>query len=172
MTELQLVNLKHKLQDIWYYPQDIYHRLSERFGRSIAFAKFGYMHYDFESAYLYSLMSFKLKRIKNSLVNGSAIQEPEHMAALDELIVICDRLFNEIHEDKYLEEHEIKWGELDLTTKSGFVVTSRPNAVTDEQKEEQRKDLLAIYEKAQVDRDADIDRLAVILKKHQQTWWD
>lgn len=165
-------DLKEKLLEIWYYPQDQYHMFKERIGRSIAFARFGYIHYDFESAYLYSLMSFKLKRIKNALKNGHAVEESEDMAALDELIDICDRLFCETHEDKHHESHDLKWGKLEINMDGNYCLTSRPNALTDEQKEEQRKDLLNIYEKAQVDRDADIDRMAVILKKHQQTWWD
>lgn len=163
--------LKDLFIDIRYFIPDNYSMLKERIGRSLAFAKFGYMHYDFESAYLYSLMSFKLKRIKNSLENGCAVQEAENMAALDELITICDRLFNESHEDKYWDAHNTKWGEPEFDCSGPFKI-NRANVNTPEEKEQELKDHMEIYPKAQADRDADIDRMAVILKKHQQTWWE
>lgn len=166
-----LENIKDFYITVRYFIPDTYTRLKERIGRSIAFAKFGYMHYDFESAYLYSLMSFKLKRIRNVLKNGHCENQPEDMAALDELIDICDRLFSESHEDKHWESHNAKWGEPKFDFGNGFKVL-RAMVVTPEEQVQELKEHMEIYVKAQADRDADIDRMAVILKKHQQCWWE
>lgn len=156
---------------IYYYFDDLFHTLKERIGRSYAYAKFGYMNYDFDSAYLYDLMSFKLKRIKKCIENGIAVQEEEDMKALDETIAIIDRLRVENYEEKYEPEHDAKWGKADFKFKPSFH-SVRKNVNTKEEKAQEWKERLAIYDKAEQDRKNDIDRLAEILKTHALAWWE
>lgn len=167
-----------------YYPVDsFFSRTYERVTRSLAFAKHGYMHYDFESAYLYDLMAFKMKRIYAALETGHAWQEPEDMAALKEAIAICERLFNGEYDSKYYKAHDKKWGEMkSLHTPIEFDDkgkpklyrwdTSRPKANTPAKKKKEIADLRQIWVNEEKDRRADIDRLADILKNHEQKWWD
>lgn len=166
-----------------YYPvESVFCRYYERISRSLAFARHGWMHYDFESAYLYDIMAFKLKRIYSVLETGHAIQEDEDMAALKEAIEICERLYKGNYEDKHYDAHSEKWGELvhesnpvfdeDGKIKWHTCELSRPKATTEAEKAEELADLRKVWEKTEIDRKADIDRLAEILKKHEPAWWD
>ena len=84
----------------------------ERTLRSLAFAKHGWLSFDFDSAYIFNLMAFKLKRIYKCLENDQAIQTKEDMAYLKEAINICERLFDHNYDDKYHKAHDKKWGQL------------------------------------------------------------
>lgn len=166
-----------------YYPIDsFFSRTYERASRSLAFAKHGWMHYDFESAYLYDIMAFKLKRIHACLLNGHAIQDDEDMNALLEAIQICERLFKGQYDEKYYDLHEKKWGEskhehIPEYDEEGKIKwyrweSSRPNAKTAAQKKREVADLRRIWVNEEKDRKADLKRLHEILMKHEPTWWD
>lgn len=166
-----------------YYPVDSFvSRTTERISRSWAFAKHGYMHYDFESAYLYDLMAFKMKRILECLKNGHAIQQDEDLQALREAIKICERLFKGDYDSKYYKAHYKKWGNPRYKTtpiydENGKIKhyrweSSRPKAKTKSQQKKEIADRRQIWVNEEVDRKADIDRLAEILKKHEPSWWD
>lgn len=166
-----------------YYPMYyFFSRTYERVFRSWAFAKHGYMHYDFESAYLYDLMAFKLKRVYKCLKNGNAVQEYKNMSALAEAITICERLFKGTYDEKYYKLHDKKWGKLCSKTipeydEKGKIKhyrweSWRSKTKTAEQKKKERKDLRKIWVNEEEDRRADLDRLNEILKNHEPTWWD
>jgi hypothetical protein len=166
-----------------YYPvRQPFFRYSERIGRSFAFAKHGWMHYDFESAYLYDIMAFKLKRIHATLLTGHAVQYPKDMNALKEAIKICERLFKGDYEWKYHRKHDKKWGKIRTKTtpiysddgkvKHYTWTSSRGKANTKKQKELERKEFLQCWTLGEIDRKADLDRLNEILKKHEPSWWD
>lgn len=167
-----------------YYPVDsFFSRTYERVSRSLAFAKHGYMHYDFESAYIYDLMAFKMKRVYKCLKNGYGVQKKEDMRALKEAIKICERLFHGNYDDKYHEAHNKKWGNIRSKhiprrfDEKGKVThyewkTWRPKVKTVAQKEKERAEFLQTWQDGEKDRLADLDRLNEILKKHQMAWWD
>lgn len=166
-------------------PIDLYHRYTERICRTLAFARKAWLHYDFDSAYLWDIMAFKLKRIEKCLINGHAIQEAEDMAAIKESIQICERLFGEDYEDPYWKIHDAKWGEMlpwDTEPadkdKDGKILTyriltkPRPNVKTPEDTEQERKDFLQCFQSGEDDRLKDMDRLAFLLKTYSRKWWD
>jgi hypothetical protein len=166
-----------------YYPIDSFiNRTRERASRSLAFAKHGWMHYDFESAYIYDIMAFKMKRIYACLQDGHAIQHDEDMKALKEAIAICERLFAGNYEDKHYRAHDKKWGKMKTKTIPEYDAngkhlhsrweSSRPKAKTPAQIKKEREDLKKVWENGEIDRKADLDRLNEILKKHEPTWWD
>lgn len=166
-----------------YYPVDSFiNRNLERASRSLAFAKHGWMHYDFESAYLYDIMAFKLKRIYPVLRDGHAIQDDTDMKALKEAIAICERLFKGDYDAKYYKIHTKKWGQIShksnpVKDANGKIIhytmeLSRPKANTPAKKKKEVADLRKIWENEEKDRRADIDRLAEILKNHEPKWWD
>jgi hypothetical protein len=168
-----------------YYPiHDFFTRITERVGRSLSWAKFAYLNYDFDSVYLYTVMSFKLKRLYLGLKSGTAVQEKEDMEALKELIKVCDRLSDQSYEDKHLSQHDKKWGRMprfgstpnkDVNgkiTSYTMVFKDRPKVKNKRQKEQERKEFRECFEKGEVDRIKDIDRMAEILKKHATHWWD
>lgn len=171
---MKIKQLKEDLEDFWidvrYFIPNNYMRLKERLSRAWSYARFGWLNYDFDSLCLYSLMSFKLKRIKYSLENGVAVQEKEDMLALDEAIVICDRLYTELYEDKYYKQLDDKWGELTTSYGNWFELV-RSKRVTKEDHENYSKDLLNVCDQAENDRQSDINKLAKILKDHATSWW-
>lgn len=176
---------KIKREVIFFLQMNLYYpvvspirRFFERTSRSASYARFGYLHYDFDGAYLYDIMSFKLKRLLDCLLHGHAIQEKESMDALREAIKICDRLHEGEYDRKYYREHEKKWGRLKTwftpiegSTSSTWNST-RKGIKTKADEKEERNDHRKIWKMEDQDRCADIDRLAEILKKYERSWWD
>lgn len=154
-----------------YFLPDLYSILRERIGRSLAYAKFGYLNYDFDGQYVYSLISFKLKRVKKCLENGHAIHEECYMKALDEAIKICDRLYSDTHEDVQMELLSQKWGEPEFVFTPKFE-SKRKNRVTKEDENLYMLDLVAAYDKGEENRKKDVERLAEIFKTSLPGWWD
>lgn len=164
---------------------DNYRITKERLGRSYAHARFGWLNYDFDMACVWHLFEFKLKRLRECLKNGHAIQQPEDMAALRELIKIVRRLGMERYENKYYRIHDKKWGKIESRTTPNYddkgEVTSYswrswrkncPENAPKKLKDKERKDMKRVYENAEKDRIKDIERMAEILVEHGQHFWD
>jgi len=162
--------------------QSLIHRYQERIGRSYAYAKFGWLNHDFDSAFAYQLLHFKFLRILDCLLHGHAVQQKPVMDALREAIKITKRLGYNEYDEKYFRIHRKKWGELkhkfipiidaDGKHRSSTWKTWRTKCKTPAQKKQETKELLAIEPKADLDRRADIDRLAELLKTYERHWWD
>lgn len=170
------------LTNVYYPVESFFRHTIECVSRSLAFARHGYMSSDFDSAYLYSVMSFKLKRLQGCLLTGHVVQYKEDIDALEEAITICDRLFSGEYDRKYYKTHTKKWGELktrdipeyDDEGKIKYYrwESSRKNANTPSKKKKEVADLRQIQVNEEKDRGADLDRLHEILKNHEKTWWD
>ena len=168
------------------YPiESFYHRTKERLGRSIAYARFGWLNYDFDMSCAWDLFEFKLKRLRVALKNGHAIQEPEDMKALDELIKIVRRQARGNYDSKYYCEHDRKWGKIESRTepynnKNGKHAGSRwiswrtkcPENAPEKLKKQERADTKNVWENAERDRVRDLERMSELLVKHSQRWWD
>ena len=165
-----------------YYPIESFLSMYwERSMRSLAFAKHGWLSFDFDSAYIFNLMAFKLKRIYKCLENDRAIQTKENMDSLKEAINICECLFDYNYDDKYHKAHDKKWGQLKnkdtpIYDEDGkvkhYVWDSYRNKVkTPQQKQTERKEFLKCFEDGEKDRRADLDRLNILLKDKSQDWW-
>jgi hypothetical protein len=152
-------------------------RYYKRFKRSFDYAKFGYSNYDWDHSYLYALLAFKLDRVHKELINGYAVQDSKDMEALKEAKAICDRLREGNYEDKYIDLHEAKWGELKLSfidQGNGLsrMDSSRSKVLTPKDEKQSRKELSKLYKQAVKDEDADIKRLGEILLKYSREWWE
>jgi hypothetical protein len=179
-----LLYLPKLVREHIYYPlESLYSRYTERIGRSYAFAKIGWLNYDFDSHSLYDLMAFKLARIHKALVDGVAYQDDEDMNALLEAIKLCNRLYDEKYDDSYQDEHDKKWGEIksehipckwDAKGKISMYQwkTSRDGVQTPEQEAIEREEWKKCYEQGEADRIKDLDRLNELFKKHLNSWWD
>ena len=55
--------------------QNNYYMIKERVSRSIAFARIGWLSYDFDAHTIWELLEFKLKRVHPVLLDGHAIQD-------------------------------------------------------------------------------------------------
>jgi len=169
-----------------YYPvESFFRRIKERAARSCRWAAFTYKNYDFDSVYLYDVMAFKLKDLKKCLENGHSIQEKEDMDALHDLIKICGRLRRQRYDSIYHKLHDRKWGKrphwgtkpcLDKNGKETgcveMIKKDRPKVKNKKQRAQETKEFLRCYELGEIDRCADIDRMAEMLKKYSPKWWD
>lgn len=172
------------IQYFYWDVESFFHRYKERIGRSFDYARFGWLNYDFDSAYMFHLMEFKLKRILDCLLHGHAVQDKVNIDALKEAIKIVERLgSSHEYDDKYHEAHSKKWGrikskhipiEFDKKGKPTLYrwETSRKNVKTPKQKEQERKEFMECVYAGERDRLADHDRLNEIFKKHERGWWD
>jgi len=106
---------------------------------------------DWDHYFLISLMQFKLKRMKYYFDNhGIAdMTENNELKALDFIIKIGDRYSSADDEENshFYKLHNKKWGELDIKSKDAGeglseLIFSRPNANTEEEKEQERKEFL------------------------------
>lgn len=176
-----LEKLPEPIKKYLVYPvQDFISKYSDRISRSYAFAKLGWKNYDFDSQYLFEVMSFKLKRIREGLKNGCAIQENEDMSALQEAIDICERLFEKDYNSKYHELHNKKWGEMppyttELSENSEYrrlVFHDRTNVKTEADRELERTEFLHAFDLGELDRRKDLDRLNYLFKEYLPKWWD
>lgn len=155
--------------------------LYDKVSRSLAFARLGWENFDFDKAYLFEVMVFKLERMHKCMQNGHVVQSESTMTSLREAIEICKRAENGHYESVYFDKHDKKWGELRMDTepsKSGNphggsrILFSRPNAVTKKQIEQERKEAKAIWDKAEFDRKDDLARLGILLIDHSEGWWE
>lgn len=147
-----------------------------------AYAKLLRTDYDFDAQCLFRIIHLKLTRVKRSLLNGWAIQEEKDMRALDLAIKLAARLDND--HDYYWRphtRHDRKWGDLHSwfepvdpsnPNSSSYWRSSRPNAVTDEQKEQERKEFLDSCYAEEFLRSRDRRLLFAILAKYIPVWWD
>lgn len=162
--------------------EDHLHKLS----RSFSYARFGYNNYDFDCAYLWDLMGFKLKRIENCLLNGhlDLYRRKPDLKALKEMIKCCERLHEEEYEDTQFKAHDKKWGkrprpkfiktETLIAGKPTYkmVVKNRSKVKTPKQVKEERADFRRAIELAEAYRVADIQILGALLAKHSHNLWD
>ena len=146
--------------------------------RALEYAYFAYNNHDWDHAYIYDLLAYKLKRVKKELANGCAIHEKEILEALDEAVLICRRISDDNYEEKYFEVHNKKWGDVKIefvpAKRPGFtqLKTSRSGVANKKQQKQERKEANAIYKQAEKDIQKDFDRLGFILKNYSRRWWD
>jgi hypothetical protein len=174
------------MHEIYYPVESFFRRHKERISRSYAYAKFGYHNYDFDFSYVYQLINFKLKRLYKALENGHAEQDPEDMKALRDLTKLVYRLSRGRYEDKYLRQHDKKWGKLQSrfedieekdSSKSKYSkwITWRdkcPENALEETKANERAEFKKCYDLGEDDRVRDIGYLGNILIHHGPSFWD
>ena len=170
----------------WNFLDKIVHNYEvykERISRSWAFAKMGWLNYDFDAMFLYNLMAFKLRRVQYTLKTYSVAEQSKNdMDALQESVDICDRLFADDYADKHMRSYDKKWGKpsfkhgkkkvSDGGMTSQVVSSYRKNVKTKKDQQQASEELMEAYSRAEEDRVNDIQRLAQILAVHLPSWWD
>lgn len=146
----------------------------------------GWSNFDFDGHYLLDDMQFKLKRIQKCLENGHAIpNQHNELKALKICIKLGDKLKDEWKNyRRFLTMHDKKWGELETWTekvegsegKPGGPyhrwLSKRVGAVTDEEKEQERKEFLEATRADEREKDRDRNLYFRILGKYLPYMWD
>ena len=135
--------------------------------------------YDFDAHCLYAIIEYKLKRVYPILEEGHAIQTQQDIKALRLAIKLAGRLDEDRYNMVEWDRHAKKWGEMknwftpvDDGTGNSYWNSSRPNAVTPEEQEKERLEMLAGYVRASAAMKRDEARLYGILSKYLRRWWD
>ncbi len=162
------------------YAIDTYNVVHERVSRTYAYAKFGYSNADFDHAYLWDLVEFKLKRIHRCFKESAVRKHPRsYMAPLEQAIKLAKRFSEKDYSDPYFNKLQKKWG------KGRFVKTAksesekyttyrtiRVKVKTPEDKKQYLKEMRECWKAGERDRKKDIQKFAKIIEKHSQSWWD
>lgn len=135
--------------------------------------------YDFDGHCMFAIIEYKLKRILPVLERGHAIQEDQDMHALRLAIKLAGRLKDDKYDIIQHDRHAKKWGESKYWftptgdgTGSSYMHSSRPNANTPEEKEQERKDFLAGCYASDAQMKREEKWLYAILHKYMRRWWD
>jgi hypothetical protein len=164
----------HNFQYKWFHRP--YHMILKVLGWYWYIFRFDY---DFDGHSIFSILEYKLKRIERSLLNGSAIQEDMDMKALRIAIKLAGRLKEDRYDMLFYDRHAKKWGEL----KTWFTPcadrkdmsewhSSRPNANTPEEQEQERKDFRAACNAGDAMSKREQKWFFDILNKYIRVWWD
>jgi len=135
--------------------------------------------YDFDGHSLFAIIEYKLKRIQKVLQNGHAVQEPKDMKALKLAIKLAGRLKDDDYDEPFWNRHDRKWGEskhwfepCNDGTGNSYWHSSRPNANTPEEKEQESQEHLAYRYASEAKRNREEKQLYSILQNHLRVWWD
>lgn len=133
---------------------------------------------DWDGHYFLYLMRHKLNRMEKCIRNGSHVDCDKDADQIKDCITIIDRMIDDNYEEAYNVAHDAKWGELETwDTKvpdSDYYEwhSKRKNAVTEDDKEQERKEFLAYMEKAETDRQNDYNTLFGLIAINLRKWWD
>jgi hypothetical protein len=127
-----------------------------------------------EQEYFYAILAHKLISMERNL----ELCDPDETATINAARIALERLRDDVYDSEAFESHEKKWGKLetkfvwDENHKRKVWVSSRPNAITDEEKEEEHKGHFAAHKQASSLRDKDIKCFTDIIRDNVLDWWD
>lgn len=94
-------------------------------------------------------------------------------------ILLMDRLIKDDYVENAYKHHYEKWGDPKLDFKKdpehkncSIVDFTAENAITPEEKRQERKDKLRVITKPADMKRQDIDMLFTLIRKHLDSWWD
>lgn len=154
--------------------------LSERLRRSWAYARFGWSNYDFDAGYALALLSFKLKRVQDTLINRSGtVQDPKELQALRLVIRLLDRLVEDNYSYFY-ERHNQKWygkphPEIEFEKIEGFAgsrMISGFDRLPPDQQELAGDEIRVAFATDDAIKSRDKRWAFSILSQHYESWWD
>lgn len=172
--------------DWTYYP---YRKLVERTKRFFFWGWKMKDNHDWDGQFVYDVLCLKLERMEKcfkedgNCVWNQSPEEPEYksMKLLEEAITIGKRL-RDMDTRDYLPEltkaHDEKWGELKMNTApiedstSVRCIIGRSKVVTDEDKEKEREEQMAIWKKQEKMHTRDKQRFFKLLRDNLSSWWD
>jgi hypothetical protein len=150
------------------------------FFRACAFFKMGWTNYDWDYAYIYELLEFKLKRMEKVIGNGWGANSHRLVKQMKYTRYLLNRIVEHNYYDKYEAPLVEKYGKRHIeflkTDDSRYtqmlIVYSKIDK-TDEKKLEEANDAyLGIYKQSEMDRSADVERCFKFIGRQHRHWWD
>lgn len=137
-------------------------------------------HHDWDYNYLLDLIRFKLNRAKIEMNKSDFIEGNKRLARQ---IAYAEMLIQLLLEDDFCSKeslvHDRKWGELNFSFEKK-ISDSRPSSigalyrekvVTEQDKEQESNDFLALVELENIRRENTWNRLFKHLSKYMRGWW-
>jgi hypothetical protein len=130
--------------------------------------------------YLTKMVYRKLSKMEEYFRNGNFYENQEKDAANMKICVDgLKRLLDDEYDDIAFKEHNEKWGKLDMKfwdpkndEEFGEVTFSRPNAITEEQKEQESKEYREHMMEAEKMQEDDLDLVFGTMRKELLRWWE
>jgi hypothetical protein len=129
-----------------------------------------------DSYYLFKIMRKKLmlmeKHFRANGIHEDAILDADNMMIC---IKCIDRLIADDYHDIAFKEHDEKWGKLEIIFgKKGNsrIYFSRPNAITEEQIQQETDESKKLWEKSNEMKQHDLTILFETMRENVLKWWD
>lgn len=145
-----------------------------------SFSKFAWNDWDWDSRPgIYKVLKLKLQTMPYQLENGMSLYGEKYARHIRKVCLVLDRLIADEYEDEEFDKVDEKWGPLKLDfvecedySDAFDLLSSRPKAITDEDKKEEKVDFFAAAVEATRRRDRDLDFVFSIIRKYHLCWWD
>jgi hypothetical protein len=153
-----------------------------------SYAKLGWNSHDFDHVYIDEFLLFKLKRMYKCFINGYHSETCENYKPKMKSIKLVIKLLNLYLNDeeryfKFYNLHNKKWGTKTRKTipadidEDGYVLSYRvtfehDKKLTEEEKIQEKKELLESFKKDERRRQRDISLIYKIIGKYNLYWWD
>jgi len=172
---------KWNVQNIWGNLTHPFTRTFHWFVKSIQYSRLLWNDFDWDYSYILILLQYKLKRTRKRILDNNIILRAEEIAAQ---IKHAEDLIQKWYDDDFCkdlyEAHDKKWGKMvDLSEPiehNGIKMytwnMSRENATTPELQEQEKKEFMAIHQKAEEAKEKNFDELFAHIRKYIQGWWD
>ena len=128
----------------------------------------------FDSYYFFDLIRFKLKNdAKKYRKYGMAVPADEYALQMEYCVALLDRISKDEYTEPYITEHEKKWGtEVDFSQNINDIIRNRRSHLSDEEKEQERKEYIDIMKKADEEKHKDVEKVFTFLQQNVLYWWD
>lgn len=129
---------------------------------------------DYDQSYLYEIMRHKLRSMEKFFSGDFAFAANADKAAreIHHAIWLLDRIIAEDYYDDAFRFHRKKWGEPIHEIVYGQWHVTYPNATTEEEYEQARKEAMTALKNAEKSKINDVRYLMHLLGKHSLGWWD
>lgn len=134
---------------------------------------------DWDHTYIYRILKFKIentRKLNQRNMRHVGVDREIYNMWVCELLI--DRLIKDDYFDSFGEIHDRKWGKSSFTTKyseqhKGYeLIFNRDNVITEEDKEQEKKEYRKYLLLSKRNRDNDRKYLFELLERRIDNWWD
>lgn len=129
--------------------------------------------------FLYKVLQHKLKQmIKLQRKWGNSINADDYADQMQVCVNLLDRLLKDEYLENALKPHEEKWGNSEMIFKPynddscEFAGLSVEKAVTEKDKDIEKKERMRLYKHSDQMAEQDLDMLFQNMRKYITGWWD
>jgi hypothetical protein len=138
---------------------------------------------DWCGSYILEILIKKIELQRETIINNKIVH-PDELKVMDEDMSRCLDLLKKAndewsnYEEPFVDQHDKKWGKRDfdfvpIEDKDLFEMKlNYEKDLTDEEKEQERKEFSEGFEKARRERERDLAEAMEIIARHVDEWWD